>query len=334
MADRSDAAESSRRRSRTVRPDRQLVGQRRRQAATWTQPSGSRDLSLPVSARFTSRSSTVPGPTGPMLSDAGPDAVVPWPETFHPGATAMRRLLDLWRWRLPGRKPRSPGARAGLASRPGHHRRVRQVSALRSAAGRSRRSGKRLVDRRPDPSQPASQQPDSVTSRRVPDPPAGPGSWPASGPSSWPASWPSTWPGPGTTPPLGGLTAAPPPRLMPGRPAAAGNSARARTQIKPTRTQTVAGGVAATQATTTASAASKAKGDARAKAAGQAKGAAQAKAVANAKSAIPWYERAKRTNSAPGQRHCGRLEKILHRQWAADQLPPPQLVLPLDPLPP
>lgn len=52
--------------------------------------------------------------------------------------------------------------------------------------------------------------------------------------------------------------------------------------------------------------------------------------MANAKSAIPWYERAKRTNSAPGQRHCGRLEKILHRQWAADQLPPPQIVLAVD----
>ena len=117
---------------------------------------------------------------------------------------------------------------------------------------------------------------------------------------------------------------------MPGRPAAAGNSARARTQIKPTTQQTDAASAATTQATTTASAASKAKGDARAKAAGQAKGAAQAKAVANAKSAIPWYERAKRTNSAPGQRHCGRLEKILHRQWAADQLPPPQIVLAVD----
>jgi hypothetical protein len=58
--------------------------------------------------------------------------------------------------------------------------------------------------------------------------------------------------------------------------------------------------------------------------------AAQPKAVANPSAAIPWYERAQRTNSAPGQRHCGLLEKILHRQWAADQLPPPQIVLAVD----
>jgi len=63
-------------------------------------------------------------------------------------------------------------------------------------------------------------------------------------------------------------------------------------------------------------------------AAGQA--AAQAKAVANPSAAIPWYERAQRTNSAPGQRHCGLLEKILRRQWATDQLPPPQIVLAVD----
>jgi hypothetical protein len=99
---------------------------------------------------------------------------------------------------------------------------------------------------------------------------------------------------------------------MPGRTAAAGNSARARTQIKP-----------ATQQQEAASAA-------RARSASQANAAAAAKAAANAKAAIPWYERAKRTNSAPGQRHCGLLEKILHRQWAADQLPPPQIVLAID----
>jgi hypothetical protein len=56
----------------------------------------------------------------------------------------------------------------------------------------------------------------------------------------------------------------------------------------------------------------------------------QSETAAEAKTAIPWYERAKRTNSAPGQRHCGLLERILHRQWAADQLPPPQIVLAVD----
>jgi hypothetical protein len=99
---------------------------------------------------------------------------------------------------------------------------------------------------------------------------------------------------------------------MSGRPALAGNSARARIQIKP-----------GTQQKEAASAAS-------ARPASRANAISEAKAVANAKAAIPWYERAKRTNSAPGQRHCGLLEKILHRQWAADQLPPPQIVLAVD----
>jgi hypothetical protein len=62
----------------------------------------------------------------------------------------------------------------------------------------------------------------------------------------------------------------------------------------------------------------------------QQKAAGRQKAGARAKSAIPWYERAQRTRSAPGQRHCGLLEKILHRQWRADELPPPQIVLAVD----
>jgi hypothetical protein len=45
---------------------------------------------------------------------------------------------------------------------------------------------------------------------------------------------------------------------------------------------------------------------------------------------VPWYERAQRTHSAPGHRHCGLLEKILHRQWKAGELPPPQIVLAVD----
>jgi len=98
----------------------------------------------------------------------------------------------------------------------------------------------------------------------------------------------------------------------------AGNAARARTQIKP-----------GTQRGDAASAA-RARPASQANATSQATATSQAKAVANVKGAIPWYERAKRSNSAPGQRHCGLLEKILHRQWAADQLPPPQIVLAVD----
>jgi len=66
------------------------------------------------------------------------------------------------------------------------------------------------------------------------------------------------------------------------------------------------------------------------KAAAKAKAVAQRTAKSREKSAVPWYERAQRTRSAPGQRHCGLLEKILHRQWRADELPPPQIVLAVD----
>jgi hypothetical protein len=48
------------------------------------------------------------------------------------------------------------------------------------------------------------------------------------------------------------------------------------------------------------------------------------------KQAAPWFERARRSHSAPGQRHCGLLERILHRQWQADELPPAQIVLAVD----
>jgi len=45
---------------------------------------------------------------------------------------------------------------------------------------------------------------------------------------------------------------------------------------------------------------------------------------------VPWYERAQRTHAAPGHRHCGHLEKILHREWQAGELPPAQIVLAVD----
>ena len=45
---------------------------------------------------------------------------------------------------------------------------------------------------------------------------------------------------------------------------------------------------------------------------------------------VPWYERAQRTSAAPGHRHCGQLEPILHREWEPGELPPPQIVLAVD----
>ena len=76
-------------------------------------------------------------------------------------------------------------------------------------------------------------------------------------------------------------------------------------------------------------------GNAQARAA-SARGATQQRTTARAgqdsraKPAVPWYERARRSHSAPGHRHCGLLEKILHRQWNAGELPPPQIVLAVD----
>lgn len=46
--------------------------------------------------------------------------------------------------------------------------------------------------------------------------------------------------------------------------------------------------------------------------------------------AVPWYERAQPSRAAPGYRHCGHLERILHREWAPAELPPPQVVLAVD----
>ena len=45
---------------------------------------------------------------------------------------------------------------------------------------------------------------------------------------------------------------------------------------------------------------------------------------------MPWYERARSSHPRAGHRHCGHLERILHRQWAADEIPPPQIVQAVD----
>ncbi len=45
---------------------------------------------------------------------------------------------------------------------------------------------------------------------------------------------------------------------------------------------------------------------------------------------MPWYERARVGRTAPGHRHCGHLERILHRDWAPGQVPPPQVVRAVD----
>ncbi|MHB1596695.1 MAG: hypothetical protein ACYCU3_21275, partial [Streptosporangiaceae bacterium] len=58
--------------------------------------------------------------------------------------------------------------------------------------------------------------------------------------------------------------------------------------------------------------------------------AAQARAAEARAAEAPWYERARAGQAAPGYRHCGHLEPIVHRQWAAGELPPRQILQAVD----
>src|SRR5215469_3095528 len=46
--------------------------------------------------------------------------------------------------------------------------------------------------------------------------------------------------------------------------------------------------------------------------------------------ALPWYERARTNRAAAGHRHCGHLEPIVHRNWAAGEEPPAEIVQAVD----
>jgi hypothetical protein len=56
----------------------------------------------------------------------------------------------------------------------------------------------------------------------------------------------------------------------------------------------------------------------------------QATARAAARAGQPWYEIAPTPQPADGHRDCGPLEQVLHREWAAGTLPPPELVRAVD----
>src|SRR5258708_6944180 len=45
---------------------------------------------------------------------------------------------------------------------------------------------------------------------------------------------------------------------------------------------------------------------------------------------LPWYEVAQSNRTAAGRRHCGKLEEVVRREWAADAVPPPEAVLAID----
>src|SRR5271170_3419763 len=44
----------------------------------------------------------------------------------------------------------------------------------------------------------------------------------------------------------------------------------------------------------------------------------------------PWYEIAQSNRTAAGRRHCGHLEPLVHREWAEDVVPPPEVVRAID----
>jgi hypothetical protein len=52
--------------------------------------------------------------------------------------------------------------------------------------------------------------------------------------------------------------------------------------------------------------------------------------AAETATALPWYERARSNRASAGRRHCGHLERILHREWAIGDEPPPQIVQAVD----
>jgi hypothetical protein len=44
----------------------------------------------------------------------------------------------------------------------------------------------------------------------------------------------------------------------------------------------------------------------------------------------PWYEIAQSNRTAVGRRHCGHIEQLVHREWAEDAVPPPEVVRAID----
>jgi hypothetical protein len=272
----------------------------------------------------------------------------------------MRRLLDLWRWRQhrPGIRrprslvrpaappvPRSPADTTSQAARtpqPGSHRRVSKYRLLRGARVREAR----------DPGNGGhgsnSQDSDALGRAEIHSAVSASGwlsrpwqpSWPDADPRPSAAPQPAMWSWPANTPEPGqsrwpGAAAMPGETLWPGATSAHGlpahAPARAAIRTQPRKAgRGTATGAGATRARIKSQPAAREKAAAGQKTAAAHKAAARETAAAREKPAAPWFERARRSHSAPGQRHCGLLEKILHRQWQADELPPAQIVLAVD----
>jgi hypothetical protein len=154
---------------------------------------------------------------------------------------------------------------------------------------------------------------DEAATRKRPDPPAGPPA-PAAGP---PGAHRRTG-RPGS--PAGGAPGGEPAGLS-GPPTRTGQSAghalprrwgiaRVATRAAPKTAQRAAGTEAGEPAAARA----------------QARSAARQAAAARP----PWYEIAQTNRTAVGRRHCGRLEPLVHREWALDVAPPAEVVRAVD----
>ena len=64
--------------------------------------------------------------------------------------------------------------------------------------------------------------------------------------------------------------------------------------------------------------------------AARAQSAASTGATGAAEAKPPWYEIAQSNRTAAGRRHCGLIEKLVHREWAEDATPPPEVVRAID----
>jgi len=270
---------------------------RRRQAAPdWqNQPGWSAQLAQ----------ATRPSPDGqpdqrglfPLLPDSG--AAVSGPSDNAGGANRRERWPSGTGSDVTGLVSAGGAARAAIRTRPSQARSV----AARPQAGNDAKPAPRPSPRA-DTAAPAANQP--LRTRPAAQSPR------AQSPRAQP---------PGAQPPRAQPPRAQPPRAQPPRAQPAGplpkrapaDSAQANTAQANTARAAVAEVVAAASASAAATAR-----------------AARAAAAKAATEPVPWYERARTNRVSAGRRHCGHLERILHREWAVGDEPPPQVVQAVD----
>jgi hypothetical protein len=104
-----------------------------------------------------------------------------------------------------------------------------------------------------------------------------------------------------------------------------GKAPESRPQVRPSAGSSPRGGVAGGASAVRAGPGQLAKAAVRT-AAAPAATASAARPTADTRAALPWYERARVSRATAGQRHCGHLERIVHRQWASGEVPPDEVV--------